>query len=91
MFQARQSRRFTKRVENLKESLNEFGNNLVQLNSDLKDYNEGLSDSVKDADGRKEQRLLAETDRIEDIMDQVEDIAIGIQLDLRQPIDLSED
>jgi len=91
MFQARQSRRFTKRVENLKESLNEVGNNLVQLNSDLKDYNEGLSDSVKDADGRKEQRLLAETDRIEDIMDQVEDIAIGIQLDLGQPIDLSED
>ena len=91
MFQARQSRRFTKRVENLKESLNEFGNNLIQLNSDLKDYNEGLSDSVKDADGRKEQRLLAETDRIEDIMDQVEDIAIGIQLDLRQSIDLSED
>ncbi len=78
MFEARQSKRFIRRMEILKANLAVTGEELTTLNSELKTYSEVLSKSLEKSEGRKETRLLAESDKCDDLLDKVDDLAMSI-------------
>ncbi len=87
MFEARQCKRFVRRMEILKENLLEIGIELKELNTDLKNYSEVLSKSLENSEGRKESRLLSESDKCDDLLDKVDDLAlsIGVEFEVLEP------